>query len=130
MDNEETPTLQHRALSREVVDAEIQRQLAAGAAAARSSAATSIAAAAKNAAKPGARSSEFKVAVAGLVVTAAAAAFDATPWAALLGPWAVPVVVFGSTILGGLYAISRGGVKKAALQSGELLTATPNATDD
>ena len=107
--------------------AEIAR--AAGEAAARASLAASQAAAAAalssamaNASKPGGHTSEFKVALGGVVLTGITAALSvgvhALPFLPL-GPFALPAVAAGTGLLAGLYALARGNVKSAALTAGK-----------
>lgn len=108
---------------------------AAGEAAARAGIAASTAAAAaaltgaiQNASKPGFKSSEFKVAAGSILLTGLAAALHSLPYATLFGPWAVPVVGLATGLMAGLYALSRGTVKAAALTAGSTALATLAAT--
>lgn len=102
---------------------------AAGEAAARaglaaSAAATSkaLVAAAENAAQPGHQSSEYRVGVGAIVLTGVTAALSAAlhfiPFMAL-GPFALPAVAIGAGLTAGLYAISRGNVKAAAIDAAQ-----------
>jgi hypothetical protein len=107
----------------------------AGAHASAAAAASAIITAANNAAKPGGQSSEFKVSVGAIALTGVTAALSVGlhvfPFAAVLGPFALPAVALGSGLLAGLYALARGSVKVAAMAAAttalKTLLPTPNA---
>jgi hypothetical protein len=87
---------------------------AAGQAAA-TTAAAAIAAAATNAAKPGAKTTEFKATVVSVALGALLAGLKV--FSVIPGPWTLPagLALVAITVGTGAYTLSRGSVKKAAL---------------
>jgi hypothetical protein len=69
--------------------------------------------AAANAAKPGGQTSECKVVVGSIILTALVAGLHAL--SVIPGPWTLPALAASAAISAGAYALSRGRVKDAAL---------------
>ena len=88
--------------------------------AAQNAAVDAITAAAENAAKNGMSTSEFKVTVGAVAVTALLAGLHAL--SVIPGPWMVPAIL-GSALVSCGYAISRGTVKSTALKAAATSTA-------
>jgi hypothetical protein len=78
--------------------------------------------AAVNAGKPGSKSSEFKVAIGGILVSALIAGLKVA--AVIPGPWTLPAMVLSAGVTAGAYALSRGQVKKAALDAASAVVNT------
>lgn len=68
-----------------------------------------------NAARPGAKTSEFKIAWGGIVLTGLLAGLHAL--SVIPGPWTVPALAISAAMSVGGYAFGRARVKVAALQA-------------